>query len=246
MLSLPQVTLLSIDTVSPEKTLRALEFSTRWVRFAEVVLLTDTTKHSIPATIGYKVPVRVVHHTETDRMTPRLEAPWHPPLPYDYETAVMCEPSQHVKTPHFILQEWDSAVLNPEAWNPEWLRYDFIGAPWPPHHEPGYPECDGVTNAVGNGGFSLRSIKFARATRRAVELFREDWEKHPSSDMWPARTCRKWLESQGVRFAPPEVAARFSCENRVYCGQWGMHGRWTCEMNNWGGPFFGSIRPKQP
>jgi len=238
MLKLPNVTLFAIDCFTPAKTLAALSFSTTWVRFANIILLTDTNKFQVKPNPW----ITVIHHEEGDRKAVRPNAPYHPALPVDYEMAVMREPAKYVKTTHLLHIEWDSAILNPAAWNDAWLKYDFIGAPWPPHHEPGWPACDGETNNVGNGGFSLKSRRFVTLLREATDLFKDD-PGIISSDMWPCRTLRPWLEERGMKFAPDTVAERFSCENRIYSGQFGMHGRWTCEMNNWGGSFLGSIRP---
>ena len=236
MLKIPDVTLFAIDCFSPQRTLDAMLFSTQWVKFGDVILLTDMRKQ-------FHKPswVRIIHHEESTRKVPRPQAPYHPPLPIDYELAVMREPSKYVQTSHLIHMEWDSAVLNRAAWDNDWLKYDFIGAPWHPHHEPGWPPCDGETNNVGNGGFSLKSLKFVTLTAEATVLFKDD-PGICSSDMWPCRTIRPWLEQHGVTFAPETVAEKFSCENRIYSGQFGYHGRWTAAMNNWGGPFAG-VRP---
>jgi hypothetical protein len=243
ILDIPSVTLLAIDCFTPEKTLRAMEFSARWVRFADVILLTDRRKFQLSST-DYIGRIKLIHHEEGDRKAIRQQAPWNPPLPADYELARMQMPAQVVTTPHYLAIEWDSAVLNPPAWRNEWLEYDYIGAPWPPHLEPGWPECDGETNAVGNGGFSLQSLRYARAIKEGTEIFAGD-PGMISSDMWPCRTLRPWLEEKhGIRFAPPRVAWDFSCENRIYSGQFGFHGRWTAEMNGWGGDLFGNVRPK--
>jgi Protein of unknown function (DUF5672) len=56
---------------------------------------------------------------------------------------------KHVETKFFLRIEWDSWIINPAMWCNEFLRYDYIGAVWPHLHGP---------YAVGNGGFSLRSV----------------------------------------------------------------------------------------
>ena len=55
---------------------------------------------------------------------------------------------KHIKTSHFLLVHLDSHIINPEAWDDNWMSYDCIAAPW----------ADGF---VGCGGFSLRSVKLA-------------------------------------------------------------------------------------
>jgi len=255
MIHLPQVTLFAIDTVHPDRTLRAMRDAMRHVEFAEAVLLTDTQRWRIGAS-----NIRTVHHTESDRKVkcPRAD---HYPLPVDYEFAALVEPGRHgngVKTSHVLFMEWDSGIANPWAWQERdgvtghiwgdiWMSYDYIGSPWPPHHEPGWPACDGETNNVGNGGFSLRSVKYCCGTADALAHFKDDpmvKAGQISSDMHPCRTWRSWLEKEhGIKFAPEKIAARFSCENLPYSGQFGWHGQWTAELNGWGGAL-ADVRPK--
>lgn len=246
MLHLPQVTLFCIDVVKPELTLEAVEFSCRWVRFAEIVFLTDLNAHPemrdrIINWGSVKLPIRWVHHEEGNRKVP-CPRPEHYALPIDYEMASMMEPIEHMQTSHILFLEWDAAVLNPLAWRDVWLEFDFIGAPWPPHHEPGWDPCDGHTNNVGNAGFSLRSRKYCQATRDLLKVFPND-RMLVSCDMTPCLTRRPWMESQGVRFAPDYVAMAFSCENRIYGGEFGFHGLHTCARNGWGGEFFSKRHP---
>lgn len=55
-----------------------------------------------------------------------------------------------VKTSHCLVIQYDGFPIDPWMWRDEFLKYDFIGAPWP------------VRGYVGNGGFSLRSTKLCR------------------------------------------------------------------------------------
>ena len=103
----------------------------------------------------------------------------------------------HVETSHCLIVQWDGHVLDARRWRPEFLEYDYIGASWPQFD-------DG--HDVGNGGFSLRS-------RRLIEacLAPEFQPTHPE-DLAIGRTNRGWLEEQGLRFAPRELADRFAAE----------------------------------
>lgn len=56
-----------------------------------------------------------------------------------------------VKTSHCLFIQWDSWVLDGSQWNPDWLKTDFIGAPW------WYPN-----NNVGNGGFGMKSLELMK------------------------------------------------------------------------------------
>ena len=124
----------------------------------------------------------------------------------NYSRFIIKELLSKVKTTHVLIAQWDGYVLNDEAWQNEWLDYDYIGAIW----------TDGI---VGNGGFSLRS-------RRLLEALQDERFEGP---FYPEdeKICRDWrliLETEyGMKFAPPEVASAFSIENGRYTGQFGFH-----------------------
>jgi hypothetical protein len=134
----------------------------------------------------------------------------------DYSQWVCTELYKHVPTAYLLIFQWDGYVKNWKAWDDGWLAYDYIGATW--HH------ADGMN--VGNGGFSLR-------TRRLMEVVATDaaiTSYHPE-DAQICRTYRPYLEREhGIRFAPADVARRFSIEghkqpNRTHTTEFGFHGR---------------------
>lgn len=114
---------------------------------------------------------------------------------------------------HILLMQTDGHVCNPHSWNPSWLHFDYIGAPWPPQL---VPEKFGKS-WVGNGGFSLRSRKLMEACATLEWPASEDWPS-PPEDVAICQYYRYRLEEMGIKFAPPEVAAAFSLENET---------RWT-------------------
>lgn len=224
MLTLPNVTLLAIDTIDPLRTVKAMRYSLLQVKFAEAVLVTTRGIFNIPdmvRTIGGRGRIDQIR-VEFVEPGPRS----------NYERQIICDLPRWSMTRHCLFQEWDAAVMNPNAWNPDWLYYDFIGAPWPyDFHEFGYPPCT-KENCVGNGGFSLRSLDFCLKT---WELFQTHGGKEALrlSDAWICRTIRPTMEVAGMKFAPEEEALKFSCENRFYNGQFGIHGKNTIAINGW-------------
>jgi hypothetical protein len=130
----------------------------------------------------------------------------------EYSEFVLTRLADHVATSHALLVQWDGHVLDARHWRPEFLEYDFLGASWPQF-------SDGWD--VGNGGFSLRSRRLIEACCSAA--FKPG---HPE-DLAISRTNRHWLEAQGLRFAPRELADAFSAEragNRERA--FGFHGVW--------------------
>lgn len=115
----------------------------------------------------------------------------------DYSNFVVNELPDHIDTDFALIIQWDGFIINPGAWTDEFLEYDYIGAPWP-HLVP----------SVGNGGFSLRSRRLMRAARNLHMA-----DTHPE-DVRIAVDHGELLQKQyGIRFAPVDLAQRFSFEN---------------------------------
>jgi hypothetical protein len=178
-LRLDDVTLVAIDSVAHDLTRLALEECVWRVNFGDVLVYSDE-----PIGRG-ELRDRWIK-TSSLRSWAEVTKIWWHWLPYDIETS------------HYLMIQWDSWVIDPDAWDPLWLQWDYIGAPWPWHR----------TYRVGNGGFSLRS-------RRLAEHLAEHSERyplvHPEDDAL-CRSYRPMLEAEGFRWAPDSVAQRFSFE----------------------------------
>jgi len=115
----------------------------------------------------------------------------------DYSRFVVKELCKWVFTEHVLIIQHDGYVLDGKQWSDEFLQYDYIGAPWPYNDN----------NSVGNGGFSLRSKELMYWLRIDQHIA----ITHPEDEI----TCRlygKYLETVGYKFAPVEVAQKFSYE----------------------------------
>lgn len=130
-----------------------------------------------------------------------------------YSQFMLRELGTYIYTPFALVIQYDGYVVNPAAWEPEFLNYDYIGAPW---------WYDSAQN-VGNGGFSLRSKRLLTATmdHNIVPFHPEDVA---------INKCRSYMEiKHGVKFAPEDVASRFSWEGNSkfpeYRGSFGFHGK---------------------
>lgn len=106
---------------------------------------------------------------------------------------------KYVTTDHALTIHLDGYMLNPDSWRPEWLEYDFVGAPW----RSGHNEV-----RVGNDGFCLKSRKFMN---RVAAL---EWHQCPA-DKLVCNIHRDQLVAEGYRFAPADVAAAFAMEEPV-------------------------------
>lgn len=191
-LSLPTVTLCAATSVNLSATLEALRASLDQVNFADCILFTDAEIAS---------EHRGIRIVRIDRLETSS----------DYSKFMIRSLGEHITTPHCLVVQWDGFVINPSQWDPDFLNYDFIGAPWPQFG-------DGF--GVGNGGFSLRSRALLGACRDESFIFR-----HPE-DLAICRLNRPLLEDQyQIRFANREVASRFAYErDAAGTSTFGFHG----------------------
>ena len=120
-----------------------------------------------------------------------------------------------VETDYYLGIHSDGFVINPHLWEDEFFNYDYIGAPW---------KDEGQRNRVGNGGFVLKSNKFVQLTRYIKHLGKHD-DGELTNDYYD------YFTQNGCKYAPVEVAARFSLESKILeCeynldNSFGFHGR---------------------
>jgi Protein of unknown function (DUF5672) len=131
-------------------------------------------------------------------LTPELPSVLH------HSYYMFTEAYKHVDTEFFLAAQWDGVVWDTAQWDDEYLEYDYIGAPWPDEY------LGSATKGmnVGNGGFSLRS-------RRLYEFIANDpeFDRWTYEDVEVCRNQRYRLESHGFKFAPIELAQKFSFES---------------------------------
>jgi hypothetical protein len=131
----------------------------------------------------------------------------------DYSRFMLRDLAKHIETSHALCIQWDGFVLDGASWDPAFLDYDYIGAVWP-HF--------GDAHIVGNGGFSLRSLHLLRACKELP------FDGSEAEDLVICRQYRDQLERDGIRFAPPAVARRFSFEREEPTGtEFGFHGAYN-------------------
>jgi hypothetical protein len=191
-LSLPKVTLCAATSVNFEATVAALCASMAQVSFGDVILFTDAAPASVPAGI------RIVAISNLSSVRA-------------YSNFILRELAPHIRTDHCLIVQWDGFVLDSKQWDPEFLDFDYIGAPWPQF---------GDSHNVGNGGFSLRSTRLLNLCRAA------DFAVSHPEDIAIGRANRARLErDHGIRFADRAIAERFAFERTAPAGPtFGFHG----------------------
>lgn len=127
----------------------------------------------------------------------------------EYSEFVLYKLCNFIDSDFALVVQHDGYVLHSEKWDDEFLKYDYIGAPWTPNT---YFTNDGAEVRVGNGGFSFRSKKLLNAFNALGLPFADNGTGFFHEDGQICSYYRKELEAYGIKFAPVEVASRFSRE----------------------------------
>ena len=194
-LSLPEVTIVSINGKDPEKSIAAIRHSSREIDFGRQLLITN---RPLPQEVSGHIEVQV------EKSLGSL---------LDYNRFCLLDLHDRIETEFCLIVQPDGFVVNPTLWTDFFLQYDYIGAPWnhlksmealqlSGHHGQGLP-----MPIVGNGGFSLRSKRLLQA----VAALNPDTTRI-SEDCVIAVKLRRQLEDAGMRFAPVRIAQQFSLE----------------------------------
>jgi ADP-heptose:LPS heptosyltransferase len=231
MLHLKDVSLLCVDglgLVAPS--LKAIEASTRRIRFHRVTLLTANREC---------------------RSTRKVEVKYVPRMSWaDYNAFSISRLSDYFDSDFVLTIQDDGYVSNPRLWSDEFLRYDYIGAPWDvalteqamanlrrnldskgrafSGAQPVLRSFDAQHYRVGNSGFCLRSRRLCEFTRR----YDGKYPGQPDDNIIGIYE-REELQAHGFRIAPLEVAGRFAVELPTEVNPtadqtktFGFHGRW--------------------
>jgi|TARA_B100001971_G_scaffold104515_1_gene96220 hypothetical protein len=192
-ITLPNVTLLAATSVDIDLTNLNLKISSENIEFAAVKLLSS----SLP-----------------NKKFPNIKYISIPQMNFsDYNRLIIEDLHKYFNTSHCLIVQSDSFVVNYERWTEEFLKFDYIGAPWPdkvmirPINKFLYLN----NNRVGNGGFSLRSRKLVEVTSRIN--FNSLKFSIKSEDLIICHYLYREMIKKGIRFAPPKLAAQFSIES---------------------------------
>jgi hypothetical protein len=193
MIDLSNVTLVSVASVRVDKTIKALKYSSKDITFGGIKLIT----HESVTEPGITV-------INVDKMD------------YEqYNKFIVFELYKHIDTDYALIIQDDGFVVNANEWKPEFLNYDYIGAPWPlPYDDFSYRDAFNNLIRVGNGGFSLRSKKILSLADK-LKLEWKSYFGYYNEDGFFTCHNRHIYEQNGCIFAPLDVAKYFSHEIQI-------------------------------
>ena len=120
----------------------------------------------------------------------------------EYDNFILKELYKHINSDFVLVVQHDGIIYNQDMWTEDFLKYDYIGSPWP--HAPKFK------NNVGNGGFSLRSKKFID---KVADFIGNDNCYEPE-DVYCCETLCDQMISLKFKYADILTAANFSTELR--------------------------------
>jgi len=190
---LPDVTLLAITSTEMDEAQISMRISLHNIKFAKSKLLCSSPPKKKYPDIEY-VSIEPLKSVDM------------------YNRIVFQDLHKYFETSHCLIVQADSFVVNSDLWKDEFLKYDYIGGPWPNKIEV-KPDLilNLEKNTVGNGGFSLRSRKLVEVTSKIN--FQSLNFPMKAEDVVICHYLYQKMIDNGIRFAPPKLAAQFSMEN---------------------------------
>jgi hypothetical protein len=195
MLELNNITLLTVSTVDVEESIQALAYSNRGVKFKSVKLFSHYNPS--PHLDFYDfIKIRKFKNVE------------------EWGYFIVYELHNYIETDYILLIHADGFVVNPNSWTNDFLKYDYIGAPWPiPNDDFTYKDQKNRLIRVGNS-VSLRSLRLLKFPSEN-KLKWTDTHGFFHEDGYICTKINHLIEDAGMRFAPIELAVRFSQETPV-------------------------------
>ncbi len=190
---LPQVTLAAMTSVNVYETVRAMAYSMRDIEFGDAVFISHRRPLYLP---------RGVRFGKIDRLK-GIDA---------FNYACVYKLKDYIKTDYMLLVHADGFVVHPECWDDEFLKYDYIGSPWPlPEDDRSYRDAAGNISRVGNS-VSIRSKRLLEYPDAHAMPWCPMLDGSYNEDIYLCCLFKNEMESAGLTWAPFETALRFGRE----------------------------------
>jgi hypothetical protein len=190
-LYLENITLVCMTSVLIPESIKALQFSSKDIEFEKIKFISDKKPQNLPKDFIFE---------ETSPIN-NID---------DWNHRVVFELGDYIDTDFIVLIHDDGFIVNSKSWREEFLKYDYIGAPW--DHKHLFDEFGNIVR-VGNS-VSLRSKKLLSIPKQHSM----PWIKHDGNFNEDTQICvwnRKLFTDNGIKFAPLDVAKYFSHETYI-------------------------------
>ncbi len=199
MISLPNITLVAVTGKNIPEHESAMRKSMEGIEFHKALLLSSNPNEGIVWNAEF--PQKFFQKKRIDPF-PTID---------DWNKFIVYELGKYIDTEFALLIHADGYVIHPELWNPDWLKYDYAGSPWPlPTDYHSYRDINGKIQRVGNS-VGLRSRKLMKLP---TEL-KMPWRSYYGNTNEDGSICvhnRHIFEEHGCKFMPFEEAIHFGKE----------------------------------
>ena len=220
-LSDKSITLVCVSDIQLEKSVLSFLNCMGRVKFTKTLFLTSKVDHPYLE--------KIKKYSKIKRIYPLTSL-------QEYCKFIVKDLYHHIETDYLLIVQYDGTIVRQDAWTDEFLNYDYIGAPWPEHiivDRIKYPSLLSKfpENAVGNGGFSLRSYKLMKFIAELPNIDTILKRRSYIEDVLYAGDYETvgLYKDQGIKIAPYDLAGYFSYEfeHKFALRKWfGTHGRY--------------------
>lgn len=194
MRQVKNVTLMAISSIEINETINSLIKCSEKLEFDSVKLVSHEKPNNLPSFIEYDYFPRINNIM-------------------DFNNFCWKDLHKFFDTSHVLTVQSHAWILRPELWEDSWLDFDWIGAPWK-YCNDSYITHYGEHVRQGNGGFTLRSKKISEMpTKYNLPLNHERGFYNEDGNF--CVYYRKIFLDLGIKYAPVEVAAKFSYEQSI-------------------------------
>lgn len=193
-IELNNVTIVAMTSVNVRATIKAMQYSMQGIKFADAVLITDKKPFLLPKTIKYK------HIDKIDNID-------------KFNYSMVYDLYKYIETDFALVVHYDGFVVNPQMWSENFLKYDYIGSPWPlpaPNDKVTFRDINGNICRVGNS-VSIRSYRLMELPSK-IGMEWNAFHGWYNEDGFICCNNKHIFEQYGMKFAPLEVAIRFGQE----------------------------------
>lgn len=195
VLDLSRVTLIAVTSVRIEDHIKALQYSSRRIKFGSIKIVSDIKPDHLPEGIEYHY-IGKMNNID------------------DWSYSIIYKLGNYIDTDFAMLIHDDGFIINAESWRDEFFDYDYIGAPWPiPNDDFSYRDINGELIRVGNS-VSLRSKKLIDLPNK-LNLEWKSFHGYYNEDGFITVNYRHIYKKNGCKFAGIDIAKYFSHESQI-------------------------------
>ena len=189
-LDLDNITLVAVTHKEISQSIKALKFSSKKINFKSIKLFSPKHQFTIDKEIE-NIHIRSLNSIS------------------EWGEFIIFELYKYIDSDYIILIHPDGFIVNPQSWNPKFLDYDYIGAPWPDSKE--FYNSEGKACRVGNS-VSLRSFNFLYRPTELGLKWKDAKVSNNHEDGFVCVQNRTLLEASGIKFPSLKIASLFSRE----------------------------------